>query len=143
MFKKLLTSKFKQRLDDAYYAKYPEEWRPDDSYLIHPVFASILHGDTDRFSRPRQDGEKVTSDSVIRAGRKIWEVSRVYEVRIDVESGIESQTTQNSEGVLTDTYTFKSSGGVIVGYLKLVEIKVDDSWFGDKQDVLVFEKVEQ
>jgi hypothetical protein len=139
MFSKLLTPSFIRELDDAYYAKFPEEWEQGDFFVDAPVYLSILAGETDRFARPRQNGEEVTAEYIMRAGRKVWKVGQVFSVR-NARMEVSSETTQKDEGAFTDTYTI-SPAGTVVGRLKLVEIRPDSRWFGQKEDELIFEKV--
>lgn len=74
---------FWQGLNDSYYETFPELWEEDPLYVDGPKFVAILNEETSVFNRRLTSDEEVTENALIRAGRKIWEVGRVYHVRAE------------------------------------------------------------
>lgn len=141
MFQNLLTPSFIRQLDDAFYTEFPEEWQKGELFLDLPIFYSIWKGEANSHIRLRQEGEEVTTTCILRAGRKVWEADRVYTVRSNTKTEIDNKTTQTGEDTFTDIYTVESKG-TVVGYLKLIEIRPDGRKLDQKEDELIFEKVD-
>jgi len=74
---------FWRELNDDYYKTFPDLWEEGALYADGPEFVEILEGKTSIFKRRLSSDEKADDEAVWRAGRKIWEIGRTFNVRAE------------------------------------------------------------